>query len=193
MRQQKAIKMKIIFLIILSIPLLALAQTDSLMSFSDVVHIDSASKDQLFTRAQLWVNDAFKSGKDVTQLFDKEAGTIAGKANFDANVLVYNKRYPMLFTFSFKILVKDGRYKYIFDDFNDRGLDTHNGVDGYYSFGIMTSSKTTDHKETFVSKDRMNKILNSAQEEVEKEVQLLIDGLKLSMATSSFTRKNEDF
>lgn len=166
------------------------SQSDTAISYSEVIHVDSTTKDQLFSRARIWVNDAFKSGKDVTQLADKDAGTITGSANFIIHFTIRKGTWPARITFSFKILIKDGRYKYIFDNFFDQGLESDNPqTSGLDDFGSITTAKTTTKKEFMVSVSSMNVSWNSVQREVDKEMVGIITDLKRAMKT----KMNEDF
>lgn len=164
---------------------------DSAISYSDVIHVDSVTRDQLFSRAQIWVNDAFRSGKDVTQLADKQNGTLTGTANMKILFKIRKGTWPALVTFSFKILVKDGKYKYVFDNFNDEGIVNASNpqANGITAFGLLTSSPTTDHKEPMTSKETVNKSWNSVKEDVDKHMMIMISSLKSAM----LTKVNEDF
>lgn len=98
----------------------AKAQIDTLISFSGVQNVDGVKASTLFLRAQLWINDNFTSGKDVTQFSDKENGILTGRGAFRLPYKFdyYTKREGRtLFAYKIKIIVKDERYKYEFSYF----------------------------------------------------------------------------
>lgn len=91
---------------------------DGKYEYSAVVNVDSASADKLYSNTKLFVVDAFKSGKDVTQLNDDDAKTVAGTGSMK----IYFKGISMsavdkFVKFKFFIQCKDGRYKYTFTNF----------------------------------------------------------------------------
>ena len=109
-------------------------QLDTTLKYSEVIQVDSMNKLTLYQRARAWTNDVFKSSKNVIQIDDKETGEIAGKAIFDATIswnALGKRTATTTVNFKFQILVKDGRYKYIFTDFTE---------DGYYGY-LLTSAK----------------------------------------------------
>lgn len=72
--------------------------------YSEVIKVESKSKDNLFINANSWFTDTFISSKDVVQYSDKDKGVIIGKGTFDAKNGVVN--------FTAKINVKEGKYRY---------------------------------------------------------------------------------
>lgn len=82
----------------------------------------TASSTDLYNRAKLWVANAFRSSKNVIQIDDKEAGTILGKGNFD----VIQTMTPYIIRFTFKIDVRDNRYRIRFYDISSQ-QDTQMG------------------------------------------------------------------
>jgi hypothetical protein len=86
--------------------------------FTEVVKLDSASADKLYSNAKLFIVDAFKSGKDVTQLNDDNSKTIAASGN-DKIVTKGFVGSAIDKRVKFRILIqcKDGRYKYTINNF----------------------------------------------------------------------------
>jgi hypothetical protein len=175
--------MKIKLFILLLAPIFCLSQSDTVISYSGVIKVDSASKDVLFSRARLWVNDNFKSGKDVTQISDKEEGTITGSGNFDSPFTVYsgfgNGKELGIYTFSFKILCKDGRYKYIFENFKHTGSRIHSEAQ---ALGLITSTPTCPVKFPMIRQSKMDLTWASAKAGVDIKIKELIFNLQTSMA-----------
>lgn len=83
--------------------------------YSEVVKIDSASVDQLYSRAKIFVTNAFKEPKEVTQLTDDAGKTVTAKGIFK----VAPHGWPVHTShvaFQLTIASKEGRYKYEFAD-----------------------------------------------------------------------------
>lgn len=87
---------------------------NGVVTYTAVIHVESADKNTLYTRAKKWFVDTYKSAKDVIQLDDKENGEITGKGNFKIS---YYTRDPYI-SHTVSIFVKDGRYKYIITGFS---------------------------------------------------------------------------
>jgi hypothetical protein len=87
---------------------------ESKVNYSEVITVDSASKDVLYNRAKRWYVDVYNSAQNVIQLDDKENGEIVGKGNFDVywnmGALVGTEKVAIYHKLS--IFLKDGRYKY---------------------------------------------------------------------------------
>jgi len=109
---------KLLFLFLL-LPVMALAQNekqDSLLGimpqidgkahYQGIVKVDSVNQKTLYSRAKLFFSDIFVSGKSVIDMQDEASGIIVGKSYFSRPVSWLDV------TFTIKIQVKDGRYKY---------------------------------------------------------------------------------
>ena len=84
------------------------------ITFTGVVSVDSATKDQLFIAAKTWAAESFKNAKEVTQVEDKASGTLILQGHFAADIMTMGVRCAACgYTkFQMTILVKEGRYKY---------------------------------------------------------------------------------
>src|SRR6266542_1007820 len=100
--------------------LISAAQNDTLITYSEIVNVDSTTKDQLFQNARQWYNEIFVSSKEVLQIVDKETGELSGKgllkSYYDYRVMG-KRKYDCYYKFSIDIKVKDGKYKYTFSNF----------------------------------------------------------------------------
>lgn len=116
------------------------AQTDTAITYSGVVQVEGKTAAQLYDMALMWYNDAFKSGKDVLQITDKEGGKLMGKAVFTHTIELIGALNTTegKVTYSVKIFVKDGRYKYEISDFISESLDNQK----FAGFGRITSSNS---------------------------------------------------
>jgi len=89
-----------------------LPSKDGIVTYSEVVQVDSSSKIDLYKKAKKWFVTTYKSAKEVIQLDDPENGEIIGKGNFKVS---YYSREPFI-SHTISISVKDGRYKYSITD-----------------------------------------------------------------------------
>lgn len=83
------------------------------MLFTEIVTVDSSSKDELYLNASSFFANQFKSANHVIQLQDKQAGVLIGKGTGK----IYNDEDAVMttvynFNFTMRITVKDNRYKY---------------------------------------------------------------------------------
>jgi hypothetical protein len=143
-----------------------LPEKNGTINFEEITPVDSASKDQLYNRAKLWVINSFKSEKNVVSTSDKELGEIKGTGLFtilkDQDVL-----------FSFHISVKDSKYKYVFNDFNyldNNGNKTK--VDLQYYYDYYKSGKKLGRAMTAKylkeSKEKVNGLISSLKQSMRK-------------------------
>jgi hypothetical protein len=135
-------KAKIFLLFTILLPIIILAQkvnVDTLQwSYINVVEVDSATAKSLQSRAKLFVAESFKSGKDVMQLDDADAGIIVIKGNIAPIIkvpLLGHMHYGYVH-FTAKIQVKDGKYKYNFLEFTHDAYEPNMG-----SGGALTNKK----------------------------------------------------
>lgn len=177
--------MKLLFpiaLLLLSATSFCQAPKDSVLTISAVVNVDSASKEQLFTRARQWFNASFRDARNVIRVADKETGEILAKGiirsshwyrslGSEANIEVY-------YDADISIYVKDGKYKYEFKNFSNRDI-----AGGVYKGPILVTSEYPI--KGYRKKEVMDKIWISQQSELNITVGSLVAGLKEMMAKST--------
>lgn len=88
------------------------------IAYTAIVQVPGASKNELYVRAKAWAANAFRSAKDVLQMDDKEAGVLIGKTVYRSDFVVFTSVSPNYVQHTVKIEVKDGRYRYTFNDFH---------------------------------------------------------------------------
>jgi hypothetical protein len=96
-----------------------------LITYSEVVKVDSANQKQLYKVAKLWVLNVYGSGRSANQLMLNDGdATIMLKSSVATG---YGKVY-----YTLTIECKDGRYRYIFTDFTQQcsELDMCKGCGG---------------------------------------------------------------
>ena len=113
----------------------ALVGPDSLTrkyTLVEVVPVEGATKDELYSRALVWFGNAFKSAGDAISLSDREAGIITSSpnANFGVNIVTKGgKTIPWgQVKFTLRVECKDGRYRYTMTDFVNIGSDCDVGA-----------------------------------------------------------------
>lgn len=106
------------------------------LQFQEVVQVEGATKGQLYDAALRWFPVTFRSGKDVLQIQDKEAGTLAGTAvepyRWSGGLLVGTMGGTILYRVV--VEVKDGRYRATIEGFNS---ESPHGAQ--FAFGALTS------------------------------------------------------
>ena len=85
---------------------------DGYVTFTEVIDVAGASEEELFKRAQLWFADYYNLDDVTVQFSDLASGGIAAEANkmFESGPLI---KISYRMNYSLRLLVKDGRYKYV--------------------------------------------------------------------------------
>jgi len=157
------------------------------ITYSEVVKVDSVSKQELFSRAREWFAKAYKNSSKVIQMEDKESGKIVGKALMQ----VYHKALGMTFesgyiNYTISIYIKDGKYKYEFVDFYHTGQYVGNG-NRIPDYGICENMIHTKDKNMGIS---YQKTYNYYLLQMDRNITVLVEDLKLSMLSKS--KNNND-
>ena len=169
----------LLFLFLITVKI-SFCQSDTTLTYTDIVQVEGINKQSLYERARSWANDVFKSSKDVIQINDKEIGEIAGKATFNASFSwnALGKRTATTdIDFKFEIIVKEGKYKYVFTDLTE---------DGYYGY-LLTSAQECPYKTKGQSKSNSNMVWTSLKESSDNTMHELINSLKKAMQSKSDT------
>lgn len=157
--------MKYCLLLLLVIPNFANAQTDKEIPvlpvdtttlkviYSEVIKVDSATTDALYSRAKIAVNTIFKSGKDATQIQDEQAKQIIVKGNIEPviNDGLMLRSFGHIW-FSLTIQCKDGRYKYSITDFDHKGFTN--------KYPMFDAGEITNNKSKYFSKAQWARFIN---------------------------------
>lgn len=171
-------------LVSITLPFKLLAQSDTAIKFSEIVMVDSATRDLLFIKARQWFNDNFKSANDVLQIADKESGELLGKgyvkSYYRYKSLGKNNLMPVNYNLKISIFVKDGKYKYEFSDFYSIDKETLTA-----DMGILTTAATTSATNPFIKQKKLNDMWASMKEELNKTMQQIIHSLKLAMSEAN--------
>lgn len=176
-----------LLLFVLLLPLFSFSQTDSIprnaegrYEYTGVVNVDSASADKLYSNAKLFIVEAFKSGKDVTQLNDDDAKTVAGSGN-DKIVTKGMAGSAIDKRIKFRIFIqcKEGRYKYTINNFEISFVSqmVNNTVPFEYEKG---------YKNKYLSKKQTEEVY----EIFKSDMANLIEKLKKTMASETSLTKD---
>ena len=120
----------------------AASTTPGPLQFQEVVAVDGATRDQLYNAALAWFTEAFKSGKDVLQVQNREGGTLIGTgvAQYEPVVLMASSCTRGVLRYRVTVEGKDGRYRYTFDGFTHEGGTSACKSEGI-SFGLLTTDR----------------------------------------------------
>lgn len=170
-------------ILILALTLCAIksnAQQDTLITYTDVVHIDSSSKSDLYDRAKLWVANSYKDSKRVIQLDDKETGRILTKGNFTTFF-----KWRMMGTerpafghanFTMDILIKDGKYKATIYNISFKSDENTGGLGG-----TITSSTICPVRWPMVRQSKMDDMYADLKKHIDIECKATLIELKEAM------------
>lgn len=86
--------------------------------WSETIDVPGVSQKELYQRGIEWYNEAFKDMRAVIQSQDKEAGTFYGKGTIR---VFLSSDYTDYVEFAVNVAVKDGKYKYVFNNFTHTG------------------------------------------------------------------------
>jgi hypothetical protein len=157
-----------------------------LAEYTEVVIIDSISKNDIYINALEWVNKIFVSGKSVIQTTDKEGGIIIGKANTQTltwtNIGI--KKSGGYFSYVLSIYCKDNKYKYIIDN-----ITHHKGDVMLPDAGDLGEKYPQAWTNSIVSKKQIAREWKSLQKQADNELKYIISDLKKNMAESK--KKND--
>ncbi len=179
--------MKFSFSILLTLStLFVYAQKDTTIIYTEVIKLDSVSKEELYDRAKRFFVENYKSANDVIQLDDKENGEIVGKGVFKVN---FNQGIagiqPTSVYHTILIAVKDGRYKY----------EIKNLIVRYYSKGssIGTSyiaGRDVENPAEIYASSKM-KMFKRFAAEIDSQVNATIALLKEAMTKKQEIKKDD--
>jgi hypothetical protein len=149
------------------------------IKFEEVIQVDSAlSKSSLFKVGKLWLNDTYKSGKDVIQMEDENAGIILGKAVIKYTPTFYSASVPATgyINYTIKLSFKNGRYKYEIYDFIHEGSTNEYGQNG--SLGLINDGEKYLGNSSVFSKGYRDKVNEDTQKRIKSQIPLIISSLK---------------
>lgn len=180
--------MKKLLVLLVLLPMLSFGQER--LTYTNVVKVDSISKNELYNRAKLWMASAYNSSNDVIQIGNKEEGQIIGKASIKylSRVFVGSATTGGYIKYTIKIFVKEGRYKYEITDFihDPRSRSSYPPV----SMGLITTDPDCPRPTSMVKWS--NKVWRDIKTQIAETVVPLVRNLKKDMSLPAET-KNDDW
>jgi hypothetical protein len=178
--------MKKLFALFLLLPIFSTAQEeyevtfpmDSIthkITYTDVVKVDSASAQDLYSRGKYFVANAFKNAQAVSMLNDDQATTIVCKGTMKAYMKSLGLHQFGYISFTLKIFCKDGRYKYVITDLVHSNPGQKNPSDG----GALEDEKA-DCGGFYLPKKNWQQIKSYA----DGDIFLLLEELKKTLAVN---------
>jgi hypothetical protein len=151
------------------------------MQFQDVVRVEGASKDQLYSAALAWFGQTFVSGKEVLQIQDRDGGTLVGRPLFkyEPVALVASNGIRGVVRYTITLEFKDDRYRYALSSFTHEGNPLNPG--GQFSFGVITSDKQCPRKVFGPSPSVREKTWQDLQAKTQSEAENIVASLKTKL------------
>lgn len=158
--------------------------------YSEVIKVDSVSKDELYNRSSSWFATVYNNSKAVIQLENKTEGQIIGKASmrYTPTILNASGRTAGIINYTIKLFLKDGRYKYEITDFIH--VPTTNSSYGDLSFGIITTDSISPIQHKGMYKSWNDKVWNDIKTQIDKNIIPLIESLKTKMQQKAEVRND---
>ncbi len=155
------------------------------LTYSEVIHVDGVSADELFTKGRAWFATAYNDSKSVLQM--AENSRLIGKAvqpfslygGFAAGNLTVRVTYNL------SIECRDGRYKYTINNVVARSSS------GWANFGPITIAE--NYKEKGAGAKTMNKLWKDLKSEFSAFQLILITSLKEAMNNNPRQVAEEDW
>jgi len=115
------------------------------LTFSEIVDVENTSKDDLFTRINMWFVSSFRSADSVIQFSDKDSGVISGKYNADVFVGSQAMGEWIKYSSTITIEIRDNRYRITLSEpsFRTTG-NSFGGPNSYPGINPTRSVSTSD-------------------------------------------------
>ena len=186
--------MKCIFSVLLVLLPLCLQAQDTLLpvnangviEYTEVILVDSATEQQLYSRGRLFIANAFKSATDVIKLEDPASFTVVTKGNlprFYSNPL--NKTQGGYVSFKFTVQCRAGRYKYSVTDL----IHKQSAISTIHDSGGLLTNEIPDC-------GRLNlrlKAWKRIKAQTDHDIKLFINELKQTMAGKTEFSGNDNW
>jgi hypothetical protein len=143
--------MKKALLLLLFIGFFTTSLFAQLTDIENIVELPNTSKTEIYNRALAYVAKNFRSGKDVIQLQDKDAGKIIGKGSIKYDAPGFNPGtfYSGYFRFMIMVDCKDNKYKYSISQVSHES--DHEGYSTNLYGGRKTKKKIVSAAQTSIN------------------------------------------
>lgn len=134
----------ILIVLILSFCGKSFAQTQSALSFSEVIQQEGKNPEQIYSELRNWFVRTFTSSQDVIQ-YEQENKTISAKATFPyiCRSLTWSASSGYV-SYNIYIRIKDGRFKITIDNFIHHSTDPNFG--DAWSNGLVYKDELSDEE-----------------------------------------------
>ena len=151
------------------------------LSISEIVTVDSTTKNELYVRSKQFFVDYFKSANDIIQLDDKDEAIVIGKGA--------SKIPDLLILYSIRIQSKEGRYKY---EIYDVSFQFSSTIANYTS--INSAEWMFDKARYYKKNGEVSKTLERHKNETMNIFNDLVRAIKLTMNVNNGRSKlNNDW
>ena len=177
------------YLIIFILGVLSIsAYGQNTLEYSEVVEVEGVTQKELFKRARMWFNRTYKDSKEILNIIDKESGELSGKAQtgFTYNSLLWGNTVNGIISYRISIYVKEGRYKYVIQQFIHEGA-AYNG--GQFKVGLITLDEHCPYQllsgSYKIPQKRADDIWKDIKEKIYSEKDYLIKSIEKGMKIPS--------
>ena len=180
MFKMRTIKLGIIIFLLINFSFAAPLQ------YNEVVEVKDIPKNELFHRAELWFAETFNNSNYVLKIKNADNGELVGKVTivFQTPMMLYSAANGTI-DFMVKVYTKDGKYKYIFEDFN------HYATNGtQHSLGLLSDTSTSIRLRGFTNNQTL-RVYEWAKADISKIVESMKISLKNSMEKVSESENND--
>jgi hypothetical protein len=182
---------KTILTLFVNFALISLIFGQNALIYTEVIPVDSVSRDELFNRAKIWFVSAYNNSSEVLQIVDSENGQLVGKALFKFKPISINSSDRVIgnIKYAIKISVKEGRYKYEVTDFIHQ--PTGNSNYGNIEFGLLTTDEECPYQIKGQFKKWVNDTWLGMKKQTDSNIIPLIANLKEGMLKKTETKKDD--
>lgn len=104
------------------------------LCYSEVIQVDSTSKEELYLRSKLFFGELFGGSKEAIKFEDRETGTIIGEGAMEIAFIYLGLIYNRLMYFTVTVETKENRYRYQIAKlyYTDKGSTTPFFAEDYF-------------------------------------------------------------
>lgn len=158
------------------------AQTNEI-KYSEVVTLPELSKEEIYSRAKLWVVSTLKSGDNMVELSGSNSDQIVGTGNINLDSIRLTlhgglRSKDAKLNFKFIVFTKEGRLKYSVENFSLTYKDV-------LPIGYVESGLNQIQRPQNVTKKKLNEFQQITEAYLDRKVNQLIANFVTSMQTTS--------
>ena len=152
------------------------------IKYSEILKLSDLSKEQIYSKAKLWIVSTLKSGDNMVELTGNSSDQIVGTGNMlldSVKLTMKGKAYSKdaHLNFKFIVLVKEGRLKYSVENFSIPFKDAIGA--GYVESGIDQIKKPYS-----VPAGKMNEYQQIMEVYLDRKIRQVISNFESAMRTT---------